>query len=413
MNSATSSITSATKEATAGGAVTTSAAQADNKPSTSPPSSLRITLPTHSNLAKKAASGNKRNADGGVRNKRVSSSGKTGTGAASISSGIGPNSSPYIRLPAVGDPKKARWRAAHFLYYQRPDPEQQEQSTDATGGNSNNNTAKVPERPRYVIYEGEEVNGYREGRGICLYNNGLLYEGEWKRNKEHGYGKLMSSDRQKLIYEGEWERGRIQGTGTYYYGSSDPLNPGSRYIGEFKENLRHGMGRYFFPDGSCYDGQWRDGVMHGRGVFTWPDNSVYDGEWKDGKRTGQGLLKAGDGFIYDGTWVNNSMEGRGVAIYPSGQKFEGMFSNGRREGRGTIHFTNGATYEGRFRDDAVDGQGTMKMTRVMVVPRKQDDDTNAEEMAEEDKKDDFMIPISFQSDMTHIHTRAGFTAHGE
>ena len=92
---------------------------------------------------------------------------------------------------------------------------------------------------------------------------------------EHGFGKLMSSDRKRIIYEGEWERGKMQGTGTYYYGSSDPLQLGSRYTGEFKENLRYGMGRYFLADGSIYDGQWRDGVMNGLGVFTWPDSSMY------------------------------------------------------------------------------------------------------------------------------------------
>jgi hypothetical protein len=106
-------------------------------------------------------------------------------------------------------------------------------------------------------------------------------------------------------------------------------------------------------------------------------------------------------------WVNNAMEGRGSAVYPNGQKYEGLFSNGRREGRGTMHFTNGAVYEGRFRDDAVDGQGTMKMSRAMVVP-------SEEETGEETTpRHDFMIPIYFQSDMTHIHTKAGFTAVGD
>ena len=144
-----------------------------------------------------------------------------------------------------------------------------------------------------------------------------------------------------------------------------------------------------------------------------------DGVWKDGKRNGQGLLKKADGFLYDGQWVNNTMEGRGTAIYPNGQRYEGSFSNGRREGRGTIVFTNGAVYEGRFRDDAVDGQGTMKMSRTMIVPREEksstgdivmketiDDDHN--KVGEEKTKEDFMIPISFQSDMTRILTKTGF-----
>jgi hypothetical protein len=385
----------------------------ESKPSNFPISGLRIVLPTQA-----SSGGTKRKRSGsgdGVRSKRNSrAAGKSGLTPTSISAGTGHGSSPFIRLPAAGDPKKARWRAAHFLYYQRHDPEENDTASTTSG-----NSPKVTPKPKYVIYEGEMVDNKREGHGICLYNNGLLYEGEWKRNKEHGYGKLMTSDRQRIIYDGEWERGKIHGTGTYYYGSSNPLKPGSRYIGEFKENSRNGNGFYFLPDGSEYNGTWRDGVMNGRGVFTWPDKSFYDGEWKDGQRNGQGLLKTADGFCYDGSWVNNAMEGRGLAMYPSGQKYEGSFSNGRREGRGTMYFTNSAVYEGRFRDDAVDGQGTMKMSRVMVVPRDPRDGAKSStsegkpEGKEEERKPDFMIPISFQSDITHIHTKAGFTAHGE
>ena len=362
-------------------------------------SKSRLVLPTQSKSALKRSS-----SSGGVRAKRrTSSTGKSATSSASTKSG-----STYIRLPSVGDPKKARWRAAHFLYYQRDDPEQralqqqmENNETPSDAATPSPTKAAAP-KPKYVIYEGEMVDSKREGRGICLFSDGTLYEGQWKRNKEHGYGKLMSSDRKQIIYEGEWERGRMQGTGTYYYGSSDPLKLGSRYVGQFRENLRNGMGRYFLADGSVYDGQWRDGVMNGLGVFTWPDGSIFDGVWKDGKRNGQGLLRKADGFLYDGQWVNNTMEGRGSAIYPNGQKYEGSFSNGRREGRGTIVFTNGAVYEGRFRDDAVDGQGTMKMSRTMVVPR----EDNAKK--ESKLKEDFMIPISFQSDMTRILTKTGF-----
>ena len=92
-----------------------------------------------------------------------------------------------------------------------------------------------------------------------------------------------------------------------------------------------------------------------------------------------------------------------------------------------MHFTNGAVYEGRFRNDAVDGQGTMKMSRALIIPFDEADEAAAasnamtssvgDEKAKEDsktppKKHDFMIPISFQSDMTHIHAKAGFTAVG-
>lgn len=113
----------------------------------------------------------------------------------------------------------------------------------------------------------------------------------------------------------------------------------------------------------------------------------------------------------------NCMEGRGSATYPNGQQYHGLFSRGRREGRGTILFTNGAVYEGRFRDDAIDGQGTMKMAHTMIVPNAPSVEEDAEEKEEaykdRTKKEDFMIPLFFQSDMGHIHRKAGFTHGGK
>ena len=162
------------------------------------------------------------------------------------------------------------------------------------------------------MYEGEMVDSRRHGRGICLYSNDMVYQGEWKRNKEHGQGQLWTADRKRMIYQGEFERGRMQGVGSYYHAQAENshiLNSGnnvtvpsttntatantnatttdtlgSRYEGDFKENMRNGFGKYILPNNSVYTGMWREGMMNGRGVFIWPDHSSYEGEWKDGKR---------------------------------------------------------------------------------------------------------------------------------
>lgn len=407
-------------------------------------SELSITVPIGT------MAGNKRpgpSPKAGTPRSKKAATGSGGSTPTSKDKGATPGPSPsnfHMKLPLVGDPKWAIWRGAHYLYYQKTDPSQEE---GGTGGNSNSGSSNAAGNAyKYVVYEGEMLKSQREGKGVCLYSNQMLYEGQWKRNKEHGKGTLMTADRKRIIYQGEWERGRMHGRGIYYYSAGVVMNSKQQvvlsdesknkkkggtptaaegvqscYEGDFKENLRHGYGKYILPDGSCYEGNWREGMMCGRGVFNWADGSFYDGEWKEGRRHGNGILRAADGFSYNGTWVNNAMEGRGTATYPNGQTYNGMFSCGRREGRGTIRFTNGAIYEGRFRDDAIDGQGTMKMSQLMTVPRKKKNDCDApgteggkkEASEEEEEKPDFMIPLSFQSDMGHIHQKAGFTVVGE
>lgn len=59
---------------------------------------------------------------------------------------------------------------------------------------------------------------------------------------QHGKGTLMTSDRSKIIYQGDWERGRMHGSGSYFYHKDLYFGGGGEYVGDFRENLRHGRG---------------------------------------------------------------------------------------------------------------------------------------------------------------------------
>lgn len=338
-------------------------------------------------------------------------------------------------IPPTGNPLWARWRSAHFFYDEKLSGSlSSSDNCNVLYSNISPRTLCTKELITYLVYEGEMNCGkkLRDGFGVCLYNNSVIYEGEWKNNKEHGRGLLITGDRRRIIYEGEWDRSKIHGKGTYSYyfkpgetntQNIDHWNSGIRigvYCGDFKENVRHGIGKYTFADGSVYNGEWRDNAPSGKGTFSWTDSSVYNGQWKNGKKHGQGILRTYNGFFYDGTWVDNELEGRGMAVYPSGQTYEGMFSRGKREGRGTIKFTNGAIYEGRFRDDCIEGQGTLKMNMNVVVPKLTEKKLAMIELTDKDLPqnelsnldNDFMIPIEFQSDIGHIHEKAGFNPRG-
>lgn len=46
-----------------------------------------------------------------------------------------------------------------------------------------------------------------------VWKDGSIYEGYWKNNLAHGYGRLIHTDGD--VYIGEWKNDRANGKGTY------------------------------------------------------------------------------------------------------------------------------------------------------------------------------------------------------
>lgn len=43
-------------------------------------------------------------------------------------------------------------------------------------------------RTKNTLYKGTLVERQRDGLGVLIYNNGRVYEGEWKNDKRNGRG---------------------------------------------------------------------------------------------------------------------------------------------------------------------------------------------------------------------------------
>lgn len=71
-------------------------------------------------------------------------------------------------------------------------------------------------------YIGNKLNGQRHGQGKFYYQDGGLYDGEWKQNKMDGYGKLYYQSG-KLAYEGNWREDKFYGQGILYNEAPDYL----------------------------------------------------------------------------------------------------------------------------------------------------------------------------------------------
>lgn len=68
----------------------------------------------------------------------------------------------------------------------------------------------------------------RHGQGKFYYQDGGMYDGEWRHNKMEGYGKLYYQSG-KLAYEGYWKTDQFMGNGVLYNEIPDILDDPFNY----------------------------------------------------------------------------------------------------------------------------------------------------------------------------------------
>lgn len=63
----------------------------------------------------------------------------------------------------------------------------------------------------------------------------------------------------------------MNGTGSWFGAG------GNKYVGEWKEALRHGRGIWIGANGNKYVGDWQEGTQHRRGTWTLPNGKEISG----------------------------------------------------------------------------------------------------------------------------------------
>lgn len=159
----------------------------------------------------------------------------------------------------------------------------------------------------------------RHGKGIYIFSNGDYYEGEYLEGEFHGFGK-------------------------YVQHINKSTNEVTTYIGQFKNNYKHGQGKELYADGSEYQGEFKQDKWDGKGLLIGFDRLP-------------GILTS----KYIGFFKNGQFEGFGECLYNNGEKYIGQYREGKRCGKGTYYWPNLKdlqNYEGDdFYNDIVEVKG--------------------------------------------------------
>ena len=159
-----------------------------------------------------------------------------------------------------------------------------------------------------LIFEGEYLNGKRNGKGIEYENGNLIFKGEYLNGKRNGKGKEY--DGKDLIFEGEYLNGiKWNGKGCDKYGNLEyDIKNGKGYIKEYDYNnlkfegellngKRNGKGIEYRTNGKIkFEGEYLNGLRNGKGKeFNNDDKLKFEGEFLNGKKwNGKGYKANGD-----------------------------------------------------------------------------------------------------------------------
>jgi hypothetical protein len=101
-------------------------------------------------------------------------------------------------------------------------------------------------------YEGDWVDGKRQGKGTMWGTYGEKYEGCWVNGKKEGKGTMSTYGGR---YEGDWVEGKKQGKGV------QTRRNGYKYLGNFVNGEPSGEGELIDSKGTVvFKGIWKEGV---------------------------------------------------------------------------------------------------------------------------------------------------------
>ena len=216
-----------------------------------------------------------------------------------------------------------------------------------------------------LIFEGEYLNGKRNGKGKEYNNDGIIiFEGDYLNGVRNGKGKEYD-DNGYLIFEGEYLKGRK------WNGKGYDIH--NNIINEIKDGKGY-IKNYSIKDIHLeFEGEYLNGEINGKGKeYDNLGNIIYEGEYLNGKRWNgtiynkkdykKYIIQNGKGFIneynreeklsYESNYLNGEKNGQVKIYYNNILKFEGEYKNGRKNGMGKeYNLFNKLVFEGKYKYD--------------------------------------------------------------
>ena len=207
--------------------------------------------------------------------------------------------------------------------------------------------------PLTAVYRGWWVDGLMDGQGELQFA-GNRYVGDFSEGDRSGLGMQVFQSGER--YDGLWFHNMMHGMGTLLFPNGD------KYTGTFKNNTFHGRGTINYANKSVFEGSFEDGLPNGPGLLTMPnDQIVYDGEFAGGSFHGQGSLKWSNDRYYTGEWRFGLRHGTGTMSYGDGTVFTGQWRAGVRHGQGKLTCKpEEVSYDGEMANQTITGTGTLE-----------------------------------------------------
>ncbi|KAL2913101.1 hypothetical protein HK105_207446 [Polyrhizophydium stewartii] len=209
--------------------------------------------------------------------------------------------------------------------------------------------ADIAKTPRWRV---KDKLSQKMGPHATVYLiNGDRYIGDWKDNKRHGKGMHFYC-KSGNVYEGEWENDMRHGYGTLSVPVADAGASAPAAAGSTSPSRRHGGGK------RAEQRHHGHSDTSGAAAGDSDDDSIAGGHTDVGDDAST-IFGGGGGGGGRHASASDSHDRDDASAVPLRKVYAGAWAADKRHGIGTYFYHDGAVYEGEWQNDMKEGWGRM------------------------------------------------------